>query len=179
MYDATRAGREAKGFNTLGEYLGEDLRIRASVDSQATVGHSHRAVLGQARLTETAGLRIQDALQRREFVLVNVHGEHSPADVITKPVLQDYIVGHLARLGSQAGLADCPSEGRGPRGDSHAHAQLWHPCLHCPCIMSESGMRYVARHAERRRMAQCRIVGNIACRVCMLACVSMSVSLRL
>lgn len=47
LYSATRALSEAKGLQCLAMDFGEDLRIRAHVDDQATIGLNHRARWGR------------------------------------------------------------------------------------------------------------------------------------
>lgn len=74
--------------------------------AQATIALSHRVGLGKARHTETAELWIQDALERRDVVLVKVPGEHTPPDVLTKPVPEDILVRLLAHLGCRAASAE-------------------------------------------------------------------------
>lgn len=65
----------------------EDLRIRAHLDGQTTIGLNHLAGLGKAWHIHTAKLCVKDALERREFEPVKFRGERNPADVITKPAL--------------------------------------------------------------------------------------------
>lgn len=82
----TIALRGAKGLKPSGPEFGEDLRRRAYVDAQATSGLSHRAALGKAWHKEMADRWMQDALERQEPEIVNIGGEHNPADVLTKPM---------------------------------------------------------------------------------------------
>lgn len=65
--------------------FGEDRRIGAHIDAQATIGLSHRAGLGKARHMESPELWIQDAVERREFELIKAGGESNPAAVLAKP----------------------------------------------------------------------------------------------
>lgn len=54
LYAATRAFSDAKGRTSFGQDFGEDLRITAWVDSEATIGLGFRAGLGRASHVETA-----------------------------------------------------------------------------------------------------------------------------
>lgn len=67
------------------------------VDAQVSKGISliYSPGLGKARHTETADLWIQ-ALERQEFLLVNIGGEHRSTNVLTQQVPQEALVRHLA-----------------------------------------------------------------------------------
>lgn len=54
VYASTRATCEAEGLKSLDQDVGEDLRIVAWVDGQATIGLSFSSGLGKARHKETA-----------------------------------------------------------------------------------------------------------------------------
>lgn len=72
LYAATRALSDAKGLKSSSMDVGEDPRIRANLDVQATAGLRHRAGLGKARDKETAELRIQGTLERQEWSRLEV-----------------------------------------------------------------------------------------------------------
>lgn len=56
IYAAARALTKAKGSMSLGQYLGEYLRVGYHVGAQPTMGLSHRSGFGKAHHIETAEL---------------------------------------------------------------------------------------------------------------------------
>lgn len=67
-----------QGPKSIGLDFRDSLRVRVYADAPATIGLSHRAGFGSPGHIETNELRIQDAVERREFELYEIGGEHNP-----------------------------------------------------------------------------------------------------
>lgn len=76
-------------------------------DAQAMFGLSHQAGLTKVRHIEAVGLRIQDALQRREFVLVQVGCEYVYPFGYTH---QAGAAGHRRATLGDAGMHGCAAD---------------------------------------------------------------------
>lgn len=63
--------------------FGEDLRVKAYVDAQATIELRYRPGFSKSRHIESAELWIQDALEHREFALAKIHCGRSHVDILT------------------------------------------------------------------------------------------------
>lgn len=83
---ATQAISEAKGVKYFGQRFGENLRIAAWVDVDATFGLSCTSGVGKAHHIETIELWMQAFQERGESELRKVNGGHQPADMFTKPM---------------------------------------------------------------------------------------------
>ena len=64
--------------------IGLSLPIRIWTDSSAALGIGGRQGLGKLRHVECHSLWVQQRLKRKEFRLLKVDGEVSPADLFTK-----------------------------------------------------------------------------------------------
>ena len=62
--------------------------------------------LEKIRHLHTADLWIQDRVRKGDFVLTKVPGTEIPADMLTKHILRDTMLGHMKRIGIM------PEEGR-------------------------------------------------------------------
>lgn len=117
LHVATHAICEAKGLESLGRHFCENLRMVAWVDAQATIGVSSGSGQSKARHSETTELKIQQVSERGECERRKIGGERTPADTLTKPVLLDVLVKHLARLGCHLEKAvGGPNSGQRPTG---------------------------------------------------------------
>ena len=79
-----RGTRIALGIQALYSDIGIKLPIRVWTDSSAALGISGRQGLGKLRHVECHSLWVQQRLRRKEFRLLKVDGEVSPANRFTK-----------------------------------------------------------------------------------------------
>ena len=77
---------EALGFQSLSKDMGWDYKIRVHSDATAAIGIAQRRGMGKVRHLDVTDLWIQDKIRAKAVDLVEIKGEHNPADIFTKCV---------------------------------------------------------------------------------------------
>ena len=96
------------GLQALALDLGIDLQLEVLTDATAAIGICRRRGLGRIRHLHTADLWVQDRVRKGDFKLSKVLGSENPADMMTKHILRDTMIKHMARIGivSESGRAN-------------------------------------------------------------------------
>ena len=87
-YAVVKAAAEALGLQALAADLGWQVKVQTRVDGSAAQAMASRLGLGRVRHMEVRYLWVQDAVNKKRFVIRKVSGKINPADVLTKPLTQ-------------------------------------------------------------------------------------------
>jgi hypothetical protein len=93
-----KAAVEGLGAQSLARELGLDAPLRIGLDSSAAKSIASRSGAGKMRHLETRRLWVQEAVKTGRFVLDKVRGDSNPANLLTKPLGHDQMVGELEML---------------------------------------------------------------------------------
>ena len=118
-YGVVRAAGIGFGQQALFRNAGLEIPVRVWTDSSAAMGTSARQGLGKLRHLECQSLWLQQRLGRKQFQLLKVPGEDSPADLYSQSTLSQR--GSLPGLSlsstASSGAAELsrPRSSRGPK----------------------------------------------------------------